>query len=58
MIDIELEAKEIEEGQSAKEEPEEEIKPAEIEGISFFIGYQRELTTCYYCSDRRREGRC
>ena len=35
MIDIELEAKEIEEGQLAKEEPEEDIKPVEIEGCNF-----------------------
>jgi regulator of nonsense transcripts 2 len=33
-IDIEQEAKEIEEGQPSKEEPEEDIKPAELEGIS------------------------
>ena len=35
-IDIEQEAKEIEEGQPSKEEPEEDIKPAELEGISSF----------------------
>lgn len=34
MIDIELEAKEIEEGQAAKDEPDEDIKPAEIEGYN------------------------
>ena len=27
-----MEAKEIEEGESSKEEPEEELKPAELEG--------------------------
>nr|CAG4641458.1 EOG090X0143 [Eurycercus lamellatus] len=31
LIDIELEAKEIEDGEPAKEEPDEDIKPAELE---------------------------
>lgn len=34
MIDIEKEAKEIEEGEQAKEEGDEDIKPAELEGKS------------------------
>ena len=41
MIDIEKEAKEIEEGELAKDEGDEDIKPAELEGsISYcFISY-------------------
>jgi hypothetical protein len=37
MIDIEKEAKEIEEGEQVKDEGDEDIKPAELEGIILFI---------------------
>ena len=37
MIDIEKEAKEIEEGEPVKDEGDEDIKPAELEGIILFI---------------------
>ena len=36
MIDIEKEAKEIEESQPGKEEVDEDIKPAELEGINIY----------------------
>lgn len=34
-----MEAKEIEDAQPTKEEPDEEIKPAEFEGNNLFIIY-------------------
>jgi hypothetical protein len=37
MIDIEKEAKEIEEGEQVKDEGDEDIKPAELEGIILVI---------------------
>ena len=39
MIDIEKEAKEIEESQPGKEEVDEDIKPAELEGNEISIRY-------------------
>ena len=39
MIDIEMETKELEEGQTGKEEPEEDLKPADMEGLFSILYY-------------------
>lgn len=62
MIDIEMEAKEIEEGQT-KDETEEEVKPVEIDGSLFlFVSSNCDLEVTnkmfVFIFRRKRRRRC
>lgn len=48
MIDIEKEAKEIEEGEPVKEDADEDIKPAELEGRVLIFTF-KSIQSFYAC---------
>lgn len=48
MIDIEKEAKEIEEGEPVKEDADEDIKPAELEGRVLILTF-KSIQSFYAC---------
>lgn len=54
MIDIEMEAKEIEEGET-KDEGEEDVKPVEMEGISLLLTFVHGYFTAPCFTDEKED---